>query len=168
MVAVSLKRKLKTGTHQFQFEIDDTFFKDFDNGDLAGGNLTIDCTMDKQERMLIFDITIRGTLEVTCDRCLEDLDLPVEGNERLIAKFGNEEIEENDEIIVIPEQDYEIDLSQYLYEYINLILPYRKVHGEDENGNSLCNPDIIKKIEEHTEEEATDPRWDALKKLKNK
>ena len=77
-------------------------------------------------------------------------------------------MEENDEIVVIPEHDYEIDLSQYLYEYINLILPYRKVHGEDENGNSLCNPDIIKKIEEHTEEEATDPRWDALKKLKNK
>ena len=159
---------LATGVHQFGFEIDQSFFETFDYGDLADGNLTIDCMMEKQERMLIFTFDIKGKVGVVCDRCLDDFDLPVEGKERLIVKFGNEAMEENDEIVVIPEQEHEIDLSQYLYEYINLMLPYRKVHGEDENGESLCNQEVIKRIEEHTQEEETDPRWDALKKLKNK
>jgi uncharacterized metal-binding protein YceD (DUF177 family) len=57
-------------------------------------------------------------------------------------------------------------MSQYIYEYIHLLLPMRKVHGTDEDGNSLCNPDVISRITEE-EHEPGDPRWEVLRKLKD-
>jgi uncharacterized protein len=69
--------------------------------------------------------------------------------------------------VVINEKEHEFDVSQYLYEYIHLMLPIQKVHGTDENGNSLCDPEVIRYIKE-TEDHHTDPRWEALKKLKDK
>ena len=89
------------------------------------------------------------------------------GEKKLIVKFGNETYEETDEILIIPETDYQIDLYHYVYEYINLLLPVKKVHPEDSNGNSTCNAEVIKKLEELENQNPTDPRWNELKKLKN-
>jgi uncharacterized metal-binding protein YceD (DUF177 family) len=159
---------LKDGTHNFTFEIGKPFFEHFEYGEIKKGVLRADCEMEKQERMLIFNFSIHGTIEVNCDRCNELFDLPVEGNEQLIVKFGSEELEEDDTLVVIPDTAYEIDLSHYLYEIIHLLLPARRVHGEDEGGKSLCNPETLKRLDSLAEEEKTDPRWDALKKIKGK
>jgi uncharacterized metal-binding protein YceD (DUF177 family) len=123
--------------------------------------------MEKQERMLIFDLELKGKIEASCDRCGEPFDLPVKGNEQLIVKFGDEDLQEDDMLVVIPDTSYEFDLSHYLYEMIHLLLPAKRIHGEDENGNSLCDPEMLKHIDEYEEEEKTDPRWDALRKLKD-
>jgi uncharacterized metal-binding protein YceD (DUF177 family) len=107
-------------------------------------------------------------VEVPCDRCGDPLEQPIEGNSHLFIKFGEEPEEESDDVIIISDRDYQIDVSHYIYEFINLMLPAKRIHGEDENGESLCNPEAIKFLDENSGEQETDPRWDALKKLKNK
>ena len=157
---------LKPGIHQYRFDIDGSFFENFEGSEIGQGKVNIDCQLDRQARMLVFDFDIKGVVSVPCDRCLEDYDQPVEGHQRLIVKYGEEHQEETDEILVITEQEYEIDLRQFVYEYIYLMLPFRKVHGTDDKGRSLCNPEVEKYIApDENEDLKTDPRWDDLKKL---
>jgi len=85
----------------------------------------------------------------------------------LIIKSGENKHEETDEILILPESEYNINVSKYIYEYIVLLLPLKHVHPIDENGNSGCNKDMLKKIKLLSKKKKYDSRWDALKKIKN-
>ena len=159
---------LKPGIHQFEFDVEDKFFEAFDYSEIKRGKLQLKLELDKQERMFILNFYISGTVNVMCDRCSGWFDLSVEGHERLIVKLGNESIEESHEIVVIPEQEHSFDISPYLYEYIVLMLPAKKIHPDDENGESTCDPEMLRILEDHRYENQPDSRWDELKKLKEK
>jgi DUF177 domain-containing protein len=82
---------------------------------------------------------------------------------------GSDSEDEDDDIITIAANEHELDLSQYIYEYITLSLPIKRVHPEDEKGNSTCNKEVLKKLEKFLIEEEnknTDPRWNGLKNIK--
>ena len=155
---------LKEGIHDYAFDIDAEFFESFEYSEVKQGDIHVDVSLERKERMLIFNFSTSGMVQVPCDRCLAPLDLPIEGTDRLIVKFGQEWMEESEEILVIPETDSRFDISSFIYEYIMLKLPYKRVHPE---GKDLCDPRIVDKLEQHSESE-TDPRWEALKELKNK
>jgi uncharacterized metal-binding protein YceD (DUF177 family) len=157
---------LQPGTHIFDFQIDSTFFEAGENTEIISGNIAVKVTMVKEERMMDLHFVLHGAVIVPCDRCLEPVEVEVNGNERLIVKLGDRYIEESDEIQIIPDTEHQVDLTPFLYEYVYLMLPMRRVHAEDDHGNSLCDPEIIKKIEELSQEKEPDPRWEALKKLK--
>lgn len=157
---------LKAGSYTFAFEIDDEFFAHFEQSEIRQGRLHVDCILERQQRMLVLNFQLSGQVSLPCDRCADDYDQPISGQQKLIVKFGTEPYEESEEIVVIPEKAHELDVSQYIYEYIHLLLPMKRIHGTDELGNSLCNPDVISQIID-TEEPPVDPRWEALKKLKN-
>ena len=157
---------LKVGNHNFTFEIDDKFFEHFEYSEIKKGKLHIDCLLEKQLRMMVLYFDIAGTVRVPCDRCAEEFDQAVEGSFKLIVKFGLDHTEEAEDILVITEKEHELDVSQFLYEYVHLLLPIRKVHGTDEKGNSLCDPEVIRYIKE-SEDYLADPRWEVLRKLKD-
>jgi uncharacterized metal-binding protein YceD (DUF177 family) len=156
---------LKVGNHLFTFEIEDRFFDHFEYSEIKKGKLHVDCLLEKQLRMMVFHFDIAGVVRIPCDRCGEEFDLAVEGKQKLIVKFGEDHMEESEDILVLTEKEHALDISQYLYEYVHLLLPMKKVHANDENGNSLCNPDVIRYIKE-SEDHPADPRWEVLQKLK--
>ena len=158
---------LKTGTFQYGFDIDGEFFEQFETSEIGQALLKVDVELERQARMLVFHFSIAGTVKVPCDRCLSEFDLPVQGTERLIVKFGEERGEESEDIFIITENEHSFDLAPFIYEYINLMVPYKRVHGLDAQGRSLCDPEVTRYINDESEE-STDPRWDALKALKNK
>ncbi len=160
-------RGLKQGVHHYDYQIDKKFFQVLEYAEVSNGNLKVDVELTKQERMLIFDFTIEGYVEVTCDRCLVGFDQALAGNEKLIVKFGEEWEEESDEVIIIPEGEYQFDISKYIYEYVVLLLPMQRIHPDDENGNTTCDQDMVDRLGSHPDVSETDPRWDALLKLKN-
>jgi uncharacterized metal-binding protein YceD (DUF177 family) len=99
----------------------------------------------------------------------------VSTTQSVFVKMGETPVEVEDDVLIIGRDDHEIEVSQYLYEFIILALPYQKVHPDDGAGDSACNPEMIKKLDAHRtkepeKEEKTDPRWDALKGIieKNK
>jgi len=157
---------LKLGNHTLNFEIEDKFFEHFEYSEIKKGRLHVDCLLDKQVRMMVLYFAIAGTVRIPCDRCAEEFDQPINGKQKLIVKFGVDHHEESEDILVITEKEHELDVSQFLYEYIHLMLPFKKVHGTDENGISLCNPEVTRYIIEK-EEYPIDPRWEALQKLKD-
>jgi uncharacterized protein len=159
---------LPKGVHEFVFEVDETFFEQYENSIVQKVSADILVTLDKKEDMLLLDFTIEGTATLPCDRCLEEMDIELEGYNELIVKFGENEGEESEDVIIIPTKAHELDVSQYIYEFITMLMPLRNVHPDDENNASTCNPEALKALEKykiHEEQKPIDPRWEGLKNI---
>lgn len=156
-------RGLKPGIHRYDLTIDRTFFEHFEKSEISEGELNIHIDLEKDERMLIFHFLIDGSVSLPCDRCAEPVTIPVKGKERLIVKFGESFSELDEEVQIIPESETHVDVSPFLYEYVHLLLPLKRVHKEDDKGNSSCNPDMLAKLKELLHSRAEDPRWEKLK-----
>jgi len=164
---------LKIGKHQFDFEIDNSFFDAYEYSLVKQGELKVDVELDKQETMLILKIHIAGTIKLDCDKCLSEFDAPINVTERQIVKFAEDDLESDDlEIIMLNKKESTIDIADILYEFITVSVPYIKIC--EQNGNGVqCDKEMIERLENLSspsqQEEKTisdDPRWDALKKLK--
>lgn len=161
---------LSIGSHDFEFEIDDSFFETLDYSEVKKGNIHVAIKLLKQSTMLVLEFTLSGTVRLNCDRCGELFDLPVKGENRLIVKLGGSDTSaEDDDIVTVGPTEHEIELSQYIYEYIALSIPIRRIHPDDANGNSGCDPKVIEKLNDFLvdePEQTSDPRWDQLKNIK--
>jgi len=166
-------RGLKDGLHEFVFDVDDLFFKEFELSEVSSGSFTVNVLMDKRPQHITLKFSITGYAGLTCDRCLDLLNLPVTFTGYLYVKFGHETLERVDEVLVLSQSENELDVSQFIYESINLSIPLKRTHPDDENGLSTCNNDMLRIInnmllhEEHTEDNHIDPRWQELQKLVN-
>jgi uncharacterized metal-binding protein YceD (DUF177 family) len=165
---------LKDGTHKFEYQIGASFFGMFDNAFVESGNLTAVITLNKSQKLLVVDFAIKGTVDTICDTCLGPLKVDIDSSERIYFNFGHEYAEQSEEIIVLPYEEHQINVAQWIYEFISISVPLRHVHPDDENGNSTCNAQMLDKLNEYLieekkldKEDKTDPRWDALKKLIN-
>jgi uncharacterized metal-binding protein YceD (DUF177 family) len=151
------------GNHRFKFEIDDAFFESFEYFESEKGRLTVILDLLKEPNLMDLHFQIKGKMQLACDRCLKAFDHPMEGDFRLIIKFGEDFLEESDEVLVIPQTESRFDVSQYIFEYINLMLPLQRAHKDI----SACDTKVIQKLEEHSKPQ-NDPRWEALKNIKLK
>jgi uncharacterized protein len=160
---------LKEGHHVIDFEIGKEFFELFEESEVKEGNLIAYVEMDKRSSHIDLSVKISGSVSICCDRCLEMFFQPVDCTNRILVRVGKS-MEDNDpDIITVPADDHELDLKQHIYEFIHLALPIKRVHPDDSDGNSTCDPEMLKKLSELIVEEETenDPRWDELKKLIN-
>ena len=152
---------LKDGKHQFTFEIDKSFFDQFEYSLIDSGNVIVEMELDKNINMLTTLFDISGSVDSTCDRCTDPLTLKIKGNYRLVFKFGDEE-SENEDLIVLPEEAYELHLADFIYEFITLCTPSKKIHKPGE-----CNEEMMKMVEKHSvfllddeeEDEDDDEDW---------
>ncbi|HEX4886687.1 MAG TPA: DUF177 domain-containing protein [Luteibaculaceae bacterium] len=159
---------LSLGTHRFEFEVGDAFFEHFNNDELRDVKIQLEVELEKKSNMLQLQFTHRGTATVSCDRCLEDMTIPLHQVNLLIVKFGDADYaEQTDDIVVISPNEYQIDISQFVYEYILVDVPLGHSHEPSE-----CNPEVLKALEKYAvgqqnNEPEEDPRWAPLKKNKN-
>ena len=158
---------LSLGKHIFEYEVDGKFLSEFDQGVVDEGLVNVRLTLEKQSSMLTLWFDLKGTVQVQCDRCLEMYDQPIESDERICVRFGEKENMEGDDLIWVSANDYQLNVAQLIYEFIGLAVPIRKVHPEDENGNSTCDPQMIEKLNKYIvrEQEQSNPVWKDLKKL---
>lgn len=171
---------LSNGSHHFDFEVDDRFFTAFEDSEIKGGNLSVSVDLDKSATMLLLSVSIDGDVTVMCDRCLGDLELPIEYDGDLRVKFSDEISEYDGEILWMHPSDVELHLAQYIYESIILGLPFQKVHEEDEDGNPLCDEDMLARFKIVSQDEfdamepeevqtlGNNPETDKLLELKKK
>ena len=119
--------------------------------------------------MIILFFKITGEIFHTCDVCLSEYPSKVDITERQIVKFGAEE-DDTEEILILNKNEHEIDVSTLIYEYVNLAVPYIS-RCEDAGNTQWCDKEMIEKLNKlssnEEENDSADPRWDALKKIKN-
>jgi uncharacterized protein len=161
---------LKEGKHLFEFTADYRFFAGFEQSEIEKGNLSVQIELEKRSTYMGLAFIIKGEVELICDRCLENYMQPLKSRNTLLVKFSEETIEEDAEIIYIHPTEHQIELAQLIYEFIVLSLPIRHVHPDDNDGNSLCDPSMLKKLDEYRafvsgKDEPEDPRWNELRKI---
>ena len=97
---------LPKGQHEFEFEVDDSFFQQFEGSIISRGHADVLVVLERQQdNLLLLDFTIEGTVTVTCDRCLDDLDLDIVSYNELVVKLGEQAEEQSDDVIVIPSEN---------------------------------------------------------------
>lgn len=173
---------LKNGEHTFEYQIGSDFFKNYDYDDFNRIEANISVLLNKKATLLEVNFKAKGVVNVPCDVTNEDFDLPIENEFNLVVKFGEEFNDDHDEILILPMNEYEINLSQYIYELLVLSIPVKRVSpeaAEDEDFDEeefdflFGDEDEDNEMEESQEEETTsdsdkadiDPRWEKLKKL---
>ena len=162
-------RGLKEGKHNFEFVAGDSFFDRFDSSEVKRGLVTILVELIKHSQFLELHFDLKGKVTVICDRCLEPFALGIEHSAVLYVRFGKKTYEESGEVLILADSESEVNLEQFIYEYIHLALPYQRIHPEIE-GHSGCDPEMMEKLESHRpgdESDSNDPRWDKLKGLIN-
>ncbi len=157
---------LKPGIHTFDFFVDHAFFEAFESNLVEDARFDVVLSLEKLTTMLILRFSASGELLDYCDRCGEAIQLQMNAEDEIFVKFGDTPYEQTDEVIVVSHETHEIDVAQMIYEMIVLNIPSKKAHDDPKD----CNQDVIEKLKAHLrdndEDEDTDPRWEALKKLK--
>ncbi len=161
---------LKIGKHQFDYQLDNTFFKHFDYDEFNDASIKVNIVLEKKTTMLELDFKHKGTVNVPCDVSGEEFDLPIKGKFKLLVKFGDEFNDENEELLILPHGEFQFSVAQYIYETIVLSIPLRRVHPGIKDGSLT---EVIQKLESLAPKEGKaeeqkddiDPRWENLKKL---
>ena len=175
----ALKLKIKTlpfGIHAVECHVDETFFNLDEQTEVRSASVDVAVTVTrKSETTYHLEIACHGTVTVPCDRCLDDLDLPVEVDYRLdVEQTGTELDDTNDELLIVPSEWRELDTAPLVRDTVLLSIPMTHCHASEDD----CNADMLDMLDSHRVESVsadddgdnqtsgTDPRWEALKKLK--
>jgi uncharacterized metal-binding protein YceD (DUF177 family) len=163
--------------HEYDFDLDNSFFELFEQTLVNGGHLKAHVVLDKSPLLLHFEIRIQGEVNLTCDRSLENFDYPMDITETLLVRYGAEALELDDNVLQIPHETQALNMAQHLFDYIGLAIPMKKLHprfevDESSEGDILIystaqeeqsGPDADAKPDDGP----VDPRWEILKKLNN-
>lgn len=177
---------LNKDSYEFEFQLDSAFFEAVESPEVKDGNLkTTISLMRLAEGSFSFTFHTIGTVKVLCDRCLDEMDYPIDTQDSLILKLGSD-YSEDDDVITIPEEEGVFDTASYIYQFIMLDIPIKHVHAPGK-----CNAEMMEQLKQHLairsneedddmemedEEDAVadtnddrpiDPRWSELLKIKN-
>lgn len=159
---------LKLGKHTFEFVVDDTFFEKLEYSPIKQGEIAVQVELEKKSSMLVLNFNLNGWVVENCDRCAVEYHQPLNGEHRIFVKFGDEYDEPDEDLLVLPREAYEIDLSQLIYEFIGLNIPLKKVPCDEDGDTSICDQETLKLLEgSASEEKKTNPLWAKLNDIKN-
>lgn len=156
---------LSNKIHAFDYIIDAGFFKEHDTGIVSNGDLKAKVVLSKHETFIEALFDIEGQVELTCDRSLDLFMFPMKLNQKIIFKYGDEEKEVDEQVVMISHSKQRLDLGQYLFEFIGLNVPIKRLHpryNETEEGDEIMYSTSASK----EDEKEVDPRWEKLKRLK--
>lgn len=164
--------KIKLGQHNFDYEIDDSFFSIKENSLIEQGKVNVHLLIDKKERLMNFYFKVEGIIRTECDKCLDIIDLPVKGAESIVVKITEEPKESDGEIIYLGPNDISFNVYDHIYEIICTSIPMTKTCKDNATKQKTCNPEMLKFLSESNNEtinteSQTDPRWDKLKNIKD-
>ena len=159
---------LKNGKHEFKFEVEQSFFDLFETEqEFTNAHINVDVALEKHTTFLDLEVTISGKVDLICDITAEEFSHPINNSIKILVKFGEEYDDSNEEIITIPHGDSAFNIAQIIYEAVMLSIPMKKISPNVNDEDIELIEKFSPKIEEDKEHEV-DPRWEALKKFKDK
>jgi len=164
-------KSLAADATSLRYSLDSAYFSTLDSAEVSNG--CVDVTLDiikSTDKVFYLSFHITGNVTVECDRCLDDMQQPIDTETKLVVKLGQENSEEDD-VMIVDKDNPVVDLSWIIYESIALAIPIKHVHTPGK-----CNRVMLEKLEEHSAAATrssdggnvrdTDPRWRKLADLK--
>jgi uncharacterized metal-binding protein YceD (DUF177 family) len=174
-------KSLATGTHTFEYRLDNEYFTKIDSPEVRKGNIQAKVVVKKTGSAYELNFDLEGVAIVSCDRCLDDMEQPIACKDKIAVKLGIDFSDEGD-IVVVPEDEGEINIAWFLYEFIILSIPIKHIHAPGK-----CNKGMTSQLRKHTarnvsedegedtledsddfnnnEDNGNDPRWNKLKDI---
>ena len=151
-----------------EYDLDNSFFEALDETEVESGALHVSLSIRKASGFFELLFHTVGTIDITCDRCLDLMEQPIETDNHLVVTLGNTS-STDDDTVTVDEDEGILDTSWFIYEFIALAIPIQHVHA-----TGKCNPAMTKALEELSadrsgDEESSqtiDPRWAKLAELK--
>lgn len=171
-------KSLPKGEHIFTYHLDKSFFVKMENTDVRSADLDVVLNVDYNGDIYNMDFNVMGSVTLLCDRCLDDLEWPIEATYNISVKYGDDYNDDSDTLLEIPYSDNDLNVAYMLYDTIMLAIPIKHVHAPGKCNRAMTN--MLKKhraggeddelmddlVDEMDSMDApSDPRWDALKGL---
>jgi len=170
-------RRMTVGKFLRHYVLNDAFWSASEYEDITGGKITADVEVTTVGDDFRVRFQMEGSVNVPCDRCLDDMSLPINIDESLMVRLANQDEEVDENLITVDEMRGTLDVSWIMREMVAVVIPVQHVH---EDGG--CNPDMMERLaamqvgyvqddEENTGDtsedshQAVDPRWNELKKI---
>ena len=103
---------LKQGKHKFEYQIDNTFFESFDYHEFNDAEIKLHIVLDRMSTVLELEMKTKGTVNLYCDLTNESFDQKIKASLKLLVKFGDVYNDEDDEILIIPHREHQVNISQ--------------------------------------------------------
>jgi uncharacterized metal-binding protein YceD (DUF177 family) len=170
---------LKPGLHEYQYEIRDRFFEDFQEQDFHHCDAQVKLTLDKKNGFMLLKFEIGGKAEVTCDRCSNSLPMNLWDEFNIVVKLVENpeemnEQEEDPDVYYISRTESHLRIAEWIFEFINLSIPMQRMCSEEEIGGPHCNQEVLAMLSKMNEEQQSDseapkqnPLWKGLEKFKD-
>ena len=136
---------MQTDSAKYEFVLDNLYFAHIDGPEVQKGKVNVTLTVKRTSRAFELSFQTDGMVWVPCDRCLDEMELQITSSDKLMVKFGHEYAEEGDNLIVIPEEEGEINVAWFMYEFVALSIPMKHVHAPGK-----CNKAMSSKLKKHT------------------
>lgn len=170
-------KSLSEGVHEFDFVIDKQFFVNMEYNDVRDADLAVHLLVDYHNNIYRLKFDIAGTVTMLCDRCLDDLVIPVEAEYTINVEYGDDYNDDSDELLILPQSDNDLNVAYTIFDTIVLQIPIKHVHPAGQ-----CNRQMSALLKKHRagtddiedelldsvddgDDAPTDPRWDALRGL---
>ena len=172
---------LSDGVHKQTFKLGPTFFANMENEDIRDANVDVDLTITVAAGRYDMDFKCTGEVVTLCDRCLDDLHLPIDAGYRIMVEYGDSFNDDSDTLLIIPKSEASLNVAYMIYDTVALAIPVKHVHpmgkcnrqmsallrkhrakGSDED--AALEEELMEGIDA-ADDAPSDPRWDALKGL---
>ena len=174
-------KSMPKGRNEFNFTLTKQFFVNMESAEVRDSDIAVDLIVDNKGEYYDFDFKVNGTLTIVCDRCLDDLEIPVDTEYHIVVKYGEEYNDASDEVLEIPQNENSLNVAYMLYDTVMLAIPIKHVHP-----TGKCNRAMSQILRQHRAEDIEDgellegegvydeggesaadidPRWEQLRKL---
>lgn len=158
-------QSLSEGIYHLQYKIEKEFIELQNIENMLNAEVTVKVIFTKRAQIHTLELSMNGTVEMPCDRCLEPVTIAIKNSQECVVKLdaNEEEFADTEYVICINSHDKELDITHILYENLLLSLPLKKTHA-----SGKCSSEVTVYIKEakKKQKETTDPRWDLLKNIK--
>ncbi len=183
-----LLKSMPQGTHTYEYHLDKKFFTDMESSDVRDADLAVNLTVTLKGDIYELHFKVSGEIVLLCDRCLDDLHWPVDTTYDIAVKYGEGYNDDSDELLEIPESDNYLNVAYMLYDTVELVIPIKHVHpagkcnkamsqllrkhrsviATENDEDAELEEQLIEEVDNiiDDEDQAVDPRWNALKNLK--
>jgi len=175
-------KSMPEGIDREEYHLDKSFFVNMESDGVRDADLTVVLTTNHHAGVYDLQFQITGNITLLCDRCLDDMVLPLETGYHITVKYGEYYNDESDDLLEIPESDNYLNVAYMIYDTVMLAIPIKHVHplGKcnramsailkkhrahpiDDADDESIEDELIDEMEAMVDDPPTDPRWDALK-----
>ena len=133
--------RLSIGTHVFDIQLDDEFFKSLEKSEILSGNVSAKVTLNLREEDYSLNIAVHGTVFVVCDRCLDPMPLDIDDEQEI---YSEDEVVPDETAKTFDGKGQTLDLRWLAYEITSINIPIVHSHQPGE-----CNQQMELLLHDH-------------------